>query len=185
MSTFVLQIQDLDESGKDWNFAIGSDWLTDALGETDLRAGAEPGSLKVHAQRSGEDILLTGRIEAGLFAQCARCLEDVTLGVGLDVTSLLSPEHTRPASKGPVEVEFDPADPTRDYYSGTEIELDTMVREHLLLEVPMKPLCSESCKGIAIPEHLRAPEDTFGPSAIDARLAPLAKLKDEISKNEE
>ena len=49
MSAFVLQTQDLDESGKDWNFAIGKEWLASALAETDLEPGAEDGRLQVHA----------------------------------------------------------------------------------------------------------------------------------------
>ena len=73
----------------------------------------------------------------------------------------------------------------RDYYSGAEIELDPMVREYLLLEAPMKPLCSEGCEGIAVPSHLRPPDEVFGESAPDARLAPLMKLKEKMMKNEE
>ena len=73
----------------------------------------------------------------------------------------------------------------QDYYSGSEVVLDPMVRELLLLEAPMKPLCSESCEGIAVPEHLRPHEEVFGGSAPDARLAPLLKLKEALTKNEE
>ena len=52
--------------------------------------------------------------------------------------------------------------------------MDNIVREFLILEVPMQPLCSEDCAGIDIPAHVKAPED-FG--AVDPRLAPLMKLK--------
>ena len=185
MSTFVLQIRDLDESGRDWNFAIGTDWLASALAGTDLKAGSKEGRLAVHAQRNGRDVLVQGRLQAQIAAACARCLADVPLDVDLAVTVLFSPQHMRPeaSDEGEVDVQLD--EMNRDYYSGSEVVLDSMVREYLLLEVPMKPLCSEGCEGIAVPEHVRPPEGVFGDAAPDARLAPLLKLKEELRKNEE
>jgi uncharacterized protein len=183
MSAFVLQIQDLDESGKDWTFAIGKDWLASALSDTELGPGSDDGRLDVHAQQNGNDVLVQGHITAELSAKCARCLEDVALPVDLAVATLYSPEHSRVAGVEEIDVRLD--EMNRDYYSGAQVELDPMVREHLLLEVPMKPLCSEGCEGIAVPSHLRPPDEVFGESAPDARLAPLMKLKEKMMKNEE
>lgn len=183
MSAFVLKIQDLDEQGRRWELPISQSWVATALQGTDLKAGAEPGSLRVHAQRNGHDILVQGTVEAGMIAECARCLEDVTLQVGLELAVLLSPEHTRPARADEVEIRSDEIN--RDYYGGSEVILDSIVRELLLLEVPMKPLCSEECEGIAVPARLRPPEEVFGRSAVDARLAPLLKFKEELSNSEE
>jgi uncharacterized protein len=118
-----------------------------------------------------------------LGATCARCLAEVPLEIDLPLAALFSPEHTRPDEGEEIDVRLDEVN--RDYYGGREIVLDPMVREYLLLEVPMKPLCSEGCKGIAMPAHLRPPDDVFGDSAVDARLAPLLKLKEALSKNEE
>jgi uncharacterized protein len=182
MSAFVLQIQDLDESGRDWSFAIGRDWLESALAGTELRAGSRDGRLTVHAQRNGYDVLVQGRIEAQVVATCARCLEDAPLEVDLALAVLFSPQHTRPDG-GDVDVRLDEVN--RDYYAGREIALDPMVREYLLLETPMKPLCSEACEGILVPPHIQPPQDVFGESAPDARLAPLLKLKEALTKNEE
>ena len=183
MSTFVLQIQDLDESGTDWNFAIRTDWLASALADTELKAGTEDGRLTVHAQRSGTDVLVQGHIDAQVAATCARCLADVPIGADLALTTLYSPEHMRLQGSDEIDVRLDEVN--RDYYSGSQVVLDPMVRELLLLEAPMKPLCSESCEGIAVPEHLRPPEEVFGGSAPDARFAPLLKLKEALTKNEE
>jgi uncharacterized protein len=183
MSAFVLQIQDLDESGKDWNFVIGKAWLASALADTELGPGPDEGRLHVHAQRNGTDVLVQGHITVGLAAVCARCLKEMPLDIDLAMTALFSPERTRPDDSEGIDVRLDEVN--RDYYGGREIELDPMVREHLLLEAPMKPLCSEGCEGIAVPEHLRPPEEVFGDAAPDARFAPLLKLKEELTKNEE
>ncbi len=183
MSTFVLQIHDLDESGRDWNFAIGTDWLASALADTELKAGTEDGRLTVHGQRAGTDVLVQAHIDAQIAATCARCLTDVPLDVDLAVTTLYSPEHMRPKGSDEIDVRLDELN--QNYYSGSEIVLDPMVREHLLLEAPMKPLCSEGCEGIAVPEHLRPPAEVFGGSASDTRFAPLLKLKEALTKNED
>lgn len=183
MSAFVLQIQDLDESGRDWSFAIGTDWLASALADTELRAGSREGRLGVHAQRNGLDVLVQGRIEAQLIATCARCLGEATIDVDLALAALFSPEHMRPANSDEIDVRLD--EMNQDYYAGAQIVLDPMVREYLLLEAPMKPLCSDTCEGIAVPAHLRPPQEIFGASAPDARFAPLLKLKEALTKNEE
>ena len=183
MPAFVLQIPELDESGKDWNFAIGKEWLASALSDTELGPGSHDGELRVHGQLNGTDVLVQGHINAELGATCARCLKEVALPVDLAMTLLFSPEHTRPDESDEIDVRLDEVN--RDYYGGREIVLDPMVREFLLLEAPMKPLCSEGCEGIAVPEHLRPPEEVFGEAAPDARLAPLLKLKEELTKNEE
>ena len=183
MSTFVLQIPDLDEVGRDWNFAIRTDWLASALSDTELKAGTKDGRFSVHAQRTGTDVLVQGHVEAEVAATCARCLAHVAIDVDLALTALYSPEHMRPQDSEEVDVRLDEVN--REYYGGTEVVLDPMVRELLLVEVPMKPLCSESCAGIAVPEHLRPPEEVFGGLASDSRFAPLLKLKEALTKNEE
>ncbi len=183
MSTFVLKIQDLDEVGKDWNFAIGTEWLAFALADTELSAGAKDGRLTVHAQRTGMDVLVQAHVEAELAATCARCLADVPISVDLPLTALFSPEHMR--LHGSDEIDIALNEVNRDYYSGAEVVLDPMVREYLLLEAPMKPLCSDACGGIAIPDHLQPPAEVFGDAVPDARFAPLLKLKEALTKNEE
>ncbi len=182
MSNFVIQIQDLDELGKDWSFSLSTGWLSVTLADTGLRAASDDGQLELHAQLSGQDVLLQGHLDVGLLAECARCLGDVAVDVHLDIVSLLSPEHMRPAEAEGEEVEVSLDAPNRDYYSGSQIVLDPMVREYLLLELPMKPLCKEECKGIAVPEHLQPPAEVFGSATVDARLAPLLKLKKELSE---
>jgi uncharacterized metal-binding protein YceD (DUF177 family) len=81
-----------------------------------------------------------------------------------------------------VEVDHDDDELSREEFSGHEIVLDTLIREYLVLETPMQPLCSEDCTGIALPKHVRPPEDVFGSSEskVDPRLAPLLRLRDKV-----
>jgi uncharacterized metal-binding protein YceD (DUF177 family) len=63
--------------------------------------------------------------------------------------------------------------PDQETFSGETIALDSLVREHLLLEVPMQPLCREDCPGIPIPEHVRGPADAFADARRPRALGDL------------
>lgn len=186
MASFVLQIQDLESSGKDWNFKISADWLASALRDSELRSdpSADPGRLHIQAQRSGIDVVVQSAIEARVVAECSRCLNNVPLDLSLSLTTLFTPASVGSASAIDEDDEADDLD--REHYSGTEIVLDDLIREHIVLEAPMQPLCSESCPGIEIPEHVRPPEGVFGKEVRkESPFAALNKLKAKLAKNEE
>ena len=65
-------------------------------------------------------------------------------------------------------------------YDGETVVLDDFVREAILLEIPIFPLCSEDCPGIR-PQALQAPADDVA-SPVDPRLAPLGALRDKIER---
>ncbi len=186
MAAFVLDIKDIEADGLHRTFDVEPSWLRDALADADLRVpeGARPGKLDVHAQRSGDDILVQAHLEAQILGACARCLNDVVLDVDTDITQLLSPEHKRPHFAQEVELEGEDLD--REYYSGERIVLDEAVREQAILEVPMQVLCPDppGCEAVEIPEGVRPPAD-FGHEEVDPRLAPLLNLKRKLEKDEE
>ncbi len=66
-----------------------------------------------------------------------------------------------------------------DTYVGDEIVLDGFIREAILLELPIFPLCSETCPGIGAPASENA-ESTSAEESIDPRLAPLMELKKRV-----
>jgi uncharacterized protein len=77
------------------------------------------------------------------------------------------------SSKSDDETEFDAEDADIDTYEGEEVVLDRFVREAILLESPIFPLCSEACEGI------RPASDSATDSqdaVTDPRLLPLLEL---------
>jgi uncharacterized protein len=185
MSAFLLQLQDIDESGKDYAFELTPEWLDGALAGSPLRRDpdAGSGSLRVRAQKNGHELLVHGRLQASLVTDCSRCLGVAPLPVRADVTALLT---QGPDVNTPADVELEPEDLDRVPFVGHEVALDELVREHLLLECPMQPLCSPECPGIEIPQHVRPrPEDFGDGTEVDPRLAPLKRLKDRLSGKQE
>lgn len=178
MGQFVLQLSDFDELGKDYSFPIETSWLEEALTGCDVHANtaAPHGLLKIHAQKSGNDVLVRGHLNASLKVECYRCLGDALLEVDTDIATLFSPKASaRARANDNDDEDLDPNEVDRDTYVGDRLELDALVREQLLLEVPMQALCKEACAGIPLPDAVKPPAD-FGRDAIDPRLAPLMNI---------
>lgn len=184
MAEYVLNVQDIDETGKDHVFPVRSAWLVHILEGTSVGAdsGAPLGELTLHAQKQGADVVVHGRVKAGLITACSRCLEDARLAVDSPFASLLTARgaELRPE---PDEVELTPEELDREFFQGDRIVLDDLVREQILLEVPIQPLCSDECPGIPVPAAVAGPADLrqVGSGGVDPRFAPLLKL---VGKNE-
>ncbi len=70
-------------------------------------------------------------------------------------------------------------------YDGDTVVLDDLVRDELVLETPMIPLCSEDCPGISPGPHGSVGFDEPGEKPLDPRLAPLLRLKKRLKREKE
>ncbi len=80
-------------------------------------------------------ISLKARVEAKAVSRCSRCLERVETPVTARVDALYAKQP-------------DPEDPDLYGFEANAVELEDAVRDALLLELPMRFLCSEDCKGL-------------------------------------
>ncbi len=175
MPAFVINIRDLGDTSEQLAFDIPLVWMREQLEATALTVhDSDPqGSIILNASRvSGTDILVQARVRTTLHCPCSRCLGDAALALDLELTTLFVPRAALSQS-----VDIDPEELDQSSYAGYELVLDQVIREHLLLAVPMKPLCDEACKGLATidskGEKVRDDEDF----SIDPRLAPLRNIK--------
>jgi len=100
---------------------------------------------------SDDEIRVTGEVKVRLQTECDRCLEPS------DFPVLSSFElYYRPVAEGndvprAVRVEekaIDAEEAEMGFYEGEGLELNDVLREFVLLALPMQRLCSENCKGI-------------------------------------
>jgi DUF177 domain-containing protein len=120
---------------------------------------------------------LVGRVEGEIELACSRCLEPFTLPVTTDFDLRYIP-HTENSGEGEREVEED--DLTTAFYADDQIDLGHLVMEQLHLALPMKPLCSETCKGLC-PQcgtNLNTGSCSCDPRWEDPRLAVLKAIKE-------
>jgi uncharacterized protein len=137
---------------------------------------------------AGEEMLLEGTLRGTFSLNCGRCLSSFSQPFEIEVSATyvnaVDTELEDPAENAPPEV-------TRIAFVGNEIDLASGVREDLLLNVPIKPLCSEDCHGLC-PQcgvDLNEDECTCEKKPGDPRLAGLrdirAKLKTEYDEQDE
>lgn len=82
---------------------------------------------------SGRSILVTGTVAAPWEADCRRCLGPARGTLSTAVRELYD----------------DQPDPAETYkLSGDQLDLEPLVRDAVLLELPHAPLCSEACAGL-------------------------------------
>jgi uncharacterized protein len=185
---FSIPVRDLDAGGREFHLPIRAAWLRGVLEGTDVGASSKDGELRVRLSKSGNDVVIRGSLAAEMTVPCSRCLEPTPVSVNEELSLLAVPgaPARAPASKGaskgrrdePDEDEIATEEADLIPYDGETLVLDALVRDELLLGVPMIPLCSESCPGISPKLDDRAEGQAPGQGGgIDPRLAPLLELK--------
>jgi uncharacterized protein len=191
MGELKIPLHDLDVHGKDYVFALDASWLSRRLVGTGVSSDATcKGEVRVHAQRNGGEILVHGSAHARLLAECVRCLKASPVDVSCDLAALYAPRAAGAAAEESDEEldDVDPDEPDREFYTGDQVEIDDLVRDYLVLELPMQPRCEPPCE-LDIPEHMRAPDlsdpKVSGERGLDPRLAPLQKLAQKSEPDKE
>ncbi len=121
-------------------------------------------NLDVTLEAVVEGVLVTGTAEVSLGGQCARCLEQIADSTAVDLQEL----YLYPGK----ELDDDEASRIED----ESIDLEPLLRDAVVLDLPFTPLCRPDCAGLCPtcganlnrdPEHGHA-------EAIDSRWAGLA-----------
>jgi uncharacterized protein len=97
--------------------------------------------LDLHLDAVVEGILVRGAVGVDLELPCARCLDPRPLHLDVEVAELF----VDPAKREDDD-EDDPGYELVD--AATAIVLDTMVRDALLVELPVRVLCDDACQGL-------------------------------------
>jgi uncharacterized protein len=92
------------------------------------------------------EIRIQGSLAVRIEAECDRCLEEVA-SYPLDMTFDLFYEPVKAGPSEP-EVALHSGDSAVDFYEGDGLELEDVLREQILLALPMQRICREECKGI-------------------------------------
>ena len=91
------------------------------------------------------EIRIQGKLNVELELPCDRCLEPVHYPVNGRFDLFYRPT---PKSPLPHEVAIDEGESEIGFYEGGGIELSEILREHILLSLPMHQICREECAGI-------------------------------------
>jgi uncharacterized protein len=123
------------------------DWEEETRQRTSLKASGRAELVEEHHGKHKiiKDIRLRGKLAAGFEVSCARCLEPVSQEVRREFELLYRPLG---ADAGRDELSVTDAEAEIGYYQGEGILLEDVLREQVLLALPLKVTCREDCKGL-------------------------------------
>jgi uncharacterized protein len=91
--------------------------------------------LEVQLEGVTEGVLVTATVTAPLAGECARCLEPFTSATSVRFQELFTLEEGVADSDGYV-------------LDGGVLDLEPALRDALVLELPLSPLCADDCLGL-------------------------------------
>jgi uncharacterized protein len=175
--TLQISTKAISETGKELSLDLGPEWF-ERWREEDPGLEFSQAAVQgmVSLAKHGHDILVRGRLQGRLQLACGRCLEPFSLPVETDFDLLLVPA---PLGEGPEEEELSAQELDLDFYSGETVDLEAIVREQIILMVPLKPLCQEDCQGLCpfCGANRNRESCPCKEEKSDSPFAPLAKLK--------
>ena len=211
---FVVPVADVERGPRTVTFTLDEAWLREALEGTEATPRG-PGSATLELSKSGRDIMVRGQAEAALSMPCVVTLDPLDIDLKAEIFLMLAPATSEPSTKVPRKQRpatgkdlpaeargtpsrkrggkdedeagelLDDSTAARDTFEGSQIELDSFIREFLLLELPMFPRRSDlpSTEGPAIGP--RSEESGEQEPVIDPRLQPLAALRSRLRESKE
>lgn len=122
---------------------LGPDFLQSDI----LRANGRAQLVEEHhgKHRTIKDIRINGQLSSRVEAKCARCLEPVIRKVVRPFDLLYRPQG---ADAGEEERSVAVSEAEISYYEGEGILLEDVLREQVLLALPLRVICREECRGL-------------------------------------
>lgn len=87
-----------------------------------------------------QELQIAGRINVTVLIPCGRCLEDVKDNIELDFEKEVDMKLSTAEKVEAMD--------EQNYINGYNLDVDKLVYDELLVNWPMKVLCSEDCKGL-------------------------------------
>ncbi|MCJ7818541.1 MAG: DUF177 domain-containing protein [Syntrophales bacterium] len=175
--TLQINLKTIPEMGLTVAIELGPEWFARWHEEDPgLEFAGARITGNVHLSKHGYDILVRGSLSGQLELACGRCLEPFSAPAAIDFDLLLvpGPIHATAAAE-----ELSPDDLDLDYYTGEIVDLESLLREQIILMLPLKPLCDEACKGLCFHcgANLKSETCTCPTDVVNSPFAQLAKLK--------
>ncbi len=136
-------------------------------------------SVTAESTRTGSRYLLEGRIEADISGDCSRCLKAFDFRVVAEFSMML--HRGGRGHGGNEEEDFVQINEAQEF----DFDIFPAVHEAVVLDMPIKYLCAESCAGICpgCGTDLNEGACDCGEKTVDPRWGPLKKLlKEEDDK---
>jgi len=140
-----INISNIPEEGLNLRFSKNGEWFHRSLPMGD-DCGLHVQKIDVQClvEKVLKNVSIKGRMEAGIEIECCRCLEKFNFLEGIAFKYILTPAGD--LEKDELELTYE--DLEYGHYEGDIIDMGQIIVEQVVLQVPIKPLCGDSCKGL-------------------------------------
>jgi uncharacterized protein len=134
--------------------------------------------LDIRLEAVMEGVLVSGAARAPLSGECARCLDPLTSSIEVDFQELYVYDDTRSGES---------AEDDERRLEGDLIDLEPVVRDAMVLALPLSPLCRDDCPGLCSDCGVRLAdaEPDHHHDAVDPRWAALQGMLDQRQEDQE
>jgi len=139
-----FSVRDLEVRKARFDVAISAGEIDYAEGLKQIGPLHAEGTAELLGNTLGE-IRVKGRLKVSMEAECDRCLEKAAFPIDSEFDLFYRPADTGPSGD---EVAITDAESEIGFYEGGGVELKEILREFILLAMPMQRVCRESCQGI-------------------------------------
>jgi uncharacterized protein len=136
-----IRLRDIPPEGRDREFPLDGAWFAESMRDMEGGWDRASGEVPVNFSRTGSEVLARGEVRARFSVPCARCLEPAAVEVRAPFATTFVPAGAE-AAKGAGD------DSDLAAYDGDEVDLQELVRQQVLLGIPISSLCRPDCKGL-------------------------------------
>ncbi len=113
-----------------------------------------------------QGLLVTAEIETRWQGSCVRCLEDASSNIQVKVRELFEPQGV--------------GEQDSYHFEGDVLDLTELIKDFVVLELPVVPLCASDCKGLCSTcgQNLNEGGCDCAKDDIDPRWSKLSSLSD-------
>ncbi len=169
-------INNIPDEGLKISLHKDGEWFRDLLPEKEKKDFSIEGiEVSCQAKRIRETIFIDGGLETTVASNCCRCLEYTYLPVKTSFRYIFVPEKNRSKQEDELSAE----DLEYGYYQDDVIDLDALIFEQVMLQIPIKVLCTDACKGLCphCGMNLNTANCGCHTEYVDERLAVLKEFK--------
>ncbi len=196
----LVKIEEIQEKGLDLEESVAKKLMDATLKDSEGYSHVSASPLKVHFHKVSGRVHVEGGFVETVKAPCKRCLKEVECEFSVEFQLRMIPEselakkevedEAKPArhhrhkddddGQGDQSASFELEQIDAEPFDGKTIDLDPIVREQVLLALPVAVLCREDCKGLCTQCGQDLNEKDCGHAGkkdIDVRLLKLKDIK--------
>jgi uncharacterized protein len=170
-----IHVPKITEEGLDLTFSRDGKWLQDLLpAEEKNRLAMERVDVSCRVRKVRESVFIDGSIDTVIETDCSLCLEKAHIPVHSEFHYVFLPNRGLEQEK-----ELTAEDMDVEYYQEETIDLDPIILEQIVLQIPMRVVCREDCKGLCprCGVNLNLANCDCSNKIFDERLSVLKNLK--------